>query len=117
MARRRKAEEKPLNDRERLEDYRRVMVEVRTTRLAREGGSYRVNIGAQDPAASTMPDADSIRSLFVTFRHVLAQQSDTQFTKVCKALDRKQLTDEEREVLKKCRALWKEVLSSDPLKS
>jgi hypothetical protein len=75
-----------------------------------------VNIGAQDPAASTLPDADSVRALFVAFRHLLAQQSDTHFAKVCKALHRMQLTDEEREVLKKCRALWKDVLRTDPLK-
>lgn len=93
-----------------------MMAELRVTKLASEGVSFSVNIGAQDPSASKMPDEDSLRALFGAFRHVWMDEEPASFTKTCQILHRSNLTDEEREVLTKCRELWKDVHRNDPIK-
>src|SRR5437773_4417852 len=94
------------DDREKLEEFRRTMAELRETRLVREPTSYSVTIGSGD--RSQFPDEDSLRSLFTAFRPLWLEKETATFVKVCQVLHHASLTDEERQGLDDARRFWKE---------
>jgi len=96
------------DDRETLEEYRRVMAELRVTELVREPISISATIGArQDRGKSRMPTEDALRGLFTAFRPLWLEGEPATFVKTCQVLYRATLTSDERTALDNARALWK----------